>query len=121
MAQFQSRITWRWQVPKEIKLPLGLMYLCAMISWLISLSTYFSLQPAIPLFYTLAQPEQQLVVKEWIFLFPILITFITFLHSWIAYKLQDGHMILLQLFSWTSVLIVAFFALSQLRIILLVT
>ena len=72
MAQFQSRITWRWQVPKEIKLPLGLMYLCAMISWLISLSTYFSLQPAIPLFYTLAQPEQQLVVKEWIFLFPIL-------------------------------------------------
>lgn len=121
MAQFQSRIHWKWQVPREVKLPLGLTYLGALFSWLVSLSTYFSLQPIIPLFYTLAQLEQQLVAKEWIFLFPVLITLITISHSWISYKIQTGNSILLQLFSWTTVIIVAFFALSQLRIILLVT
>jgi hypothetical protein len=121
MAQFQSRVQWRWKIPKEIKLPVGLLYLSFLTSALLSLSVYFSLQPVIPLFYTLTQPEQQLVAKHWIFVFPTIVGLISIVHSYILYRMQEGHMLLLQLFSWTSILISFLFLLSQIRIILLVT
>lgn len=121
MAQFQSRINWKWKIPKEIKLPVGLMYLSFLLSSLLSVTVYFSLQPVIPLFYTLTQLEQQLVVKEWIFIFPTAIALISAVHSYILFRMQDGHMLLLQLFSWTSILIISLFLISQIRIILLVT
>jgi len=121
MAQFQSRIQWRWQIPKEIKLPVGLLYISFLLSTLLSLAVYFSLQPVIPLFYTLTQAEQQLVAKEWIFIFPVIIASMAVVHSFILYRMQEGHILLLQLFSWTSILISALFLISQIRIILLVT
>ncbi len=121
MAEFQSRIQWRWSIPKELKTPLGSIYLITMISMLLSLSGYFRLQPVIPLFYTLPTPAQQLVAKEWIFLFPGLLLFISALHTTISYKLQKEHTLLLQLFTWTSVGIVLTLVLSQIRILMLVT
>lgn len=121
MAQFRSRLRWHWNIPKEIKIPIGMLYLTTLVSVLLSLSIYFSLQPVIPLFYSLPQPEQQLVSKEWIFIFPLFTILISIVHSMIAYRLQSGHILLLQLFSWTSVFISILFLISQIRIILLVT
>jgi len=121
MARFQTRLSWRWTIPKEAKLPLGLVALIGLISWLVALTTYFTLQPVIPLFYTLPQLEQQLVAKEWIFLLPSLIALVAVLHSFIAYRLQDGFSLLLQLFTWTSVLVAGGFFLAFIRIVLLVT
>lgn len=120
MAEFQSRIQWKWNIPKELKTPLGVIYLITLISALTSLSTYFRLQPVIPLFYTLPTPAQQLVAKEWIFIFPGVLLSISFLHSVISYKIQKEHALLLQLFAWTTVGIVFAFLISQIRILLLV-
>jgi len=121
MAHFESRIRWKWNVPKELKTPLGSVYLITLVSTLLSLSSYFRLQPIIPLFYTLPQLEQQLMPKEWIFLVPALLLSISVLHTYIAYRLQKEHTLLLQLFAWTSVGIVLTFLLSQIRVLLLVT
>jgi hypothetical protein len=121
MAQFQSKIKWGWQIPQEVKYPVILLNLLFLVSALLSIVVYFGMQPVIPLFYTLTQPEQQLVAKEWIIIYPSGLALVSIIHSFILYRLQSGQLLLLQLFSWTSVLISLLYFISQIRLVMLVT
>lgn len=84
---------------------------------LLVLVFYFRTQPVIPLFYTLPQRAQQLAPKEWLFLFPISIAFITALHLSLVQTFSAANRLLLQLFSWTTILIQVMFALALVRIV----
>ncbi|MFH2118434.1 MAG: hypothetical protein ABII10_01715 [Candidatus Paceibacterota bacterium] len=83
---------------------------------------FFSfLQPVIPLFYTLAQPEKQLVAKVWIFFFPVLAWAITLGHFSLIKIISNLDETMRQIFSWTTVGLVITTGLLLLRVILLVT
>ncbi|HEX9817357.1 MAG TPA: hypothetical protein VGA89_00455 [Patescibacteria group bacterium] len=81
---------------------------------------YSFLQPEIPLFYTLAQPREQLVHKAWIFFFPVF-----------AWTVSLGHFILIKsmahlaegvrkTFSWTTLGLILITGLLLVRTLLLV-
>lgn len=64
---------------------------------------YWRLQPEIPIFYSLAQSNQQLAPKYWIFLFPFL-SFLTTLSNFALIKRNsDLEAILVAVISWTTV------------------
>lgn len=87
---------------------------------LLVLVFYFQTQPVIPLFYTLPQPVQQLAAKEWLFLFPLVITLITALHLSIIQTNVTYNKLLLQLFSWSTVLVQVILMLGLVRIVLII-
>lgn len=78
------------------------------------------IQPEIPLFYTLSQPERQLAPKIWLFLFPALSWLITFFHFTLIKTLKDLEQNIQKMFCWTTVVIVIITALLFLRVTLLV-
>ncbi|OGJ37864.1 MAG: hypothetical protein A2383_02125 [Candidatus Pacebacteria bacterium RIFOXYB1_FULL_39_46] len=83
---------------------------------------FFSfLQPVIPLFYTLAQPEKQFVHKAWIFFFPLLAWLITLGHFSLIKIMSNLDETIKQIFSWTTVGIIIIIGLLLVRVILLVT
>lgn len=92
----------------------------SLVITLLSIGILPFLQPVIPIFYTLAQPEKQLAPKIWLFLFPILAWLITLVHfSFLkAMKELDGGM--QKIFCWTTVGIVGIVGLLLVRVILLV-
>jgi len=73
------------------------------------------------MFYTLALPAQQLVVKEWLWLFPAISLLITLTHLAAAQRFKNYNHLLLQLFSWITVLIQAILTLALIRIVVIVT
>lgn len=81
---------------------------------------YPFLQPVIPVFYTLPQPERQLVAKSWIFLFPILAWLITVSHFVLMKKMKTVEGNIQRIFAWTTAGIVAIIALLLVRVILIV-
>ena len=100
--------------PRSLKTPLLLIMLVTLVVALTSLVYYFRIQPVIPLFYTMIQAENQLVAKEWLFLFPIFSSIITMLHLTILAKLVDHEQVLVTLFTWSTfalqvLLLIAFF------------
>lgn len=121
MSEFKPRFSWNFSVPSSIKLPVQLLAFITLVSSFLSITFYFSIQPEIPLLYSLSQPEQQLVTKEWIFIFPAILLFITIVHSWILFKMTQVQELLTQLFSLTSIIIALLFLISQLRILYLIT
>ncbi len=66
---------------------------------------YFITQPVIPLMYTLARPEQALVPKIWLFVFPLASVTITVLHIFLIAKCKDLEELILKLFAWVTVVI----------------
>jgi len=107
--------------PEFIKVPFLLSYICLLTSYLAVLVFYFRLPPVVPLFYSLAQPAQQLAQKEWIFLFPILLTFLTVGHLSLINLFHDFERLLLQLFSWTTLTMNILVLAAIMRIIVIVS
>ena len=87
---------------------------------LFALVAYFRLQPEIPLFYSLALPEQQLARKEWIFLFPLLSFAISTGHLFITHWCREYSPMLLKLLGWVTLSLQIVLAISMIRILIIV-
>jgi hypothetical protein len=119
MSEQQFKIeTWD-ELSISIKQPL---LLCVAVIGLISIIStlyYFFSQPIIPLFYSLARPDQALTSKEWIFLFPAIALLITLLHSILLSLFKDLEKLVLRLFAWTTLVLLSFLLLALIRIIII--
>lgn len=77
------------------------------------------LQPVIPLFYSLSQPEKQLAPKTWLILLPALAWIVTVTHFMIIRKLESLEGNIEKIFSWTTLGLVGLLGLLFIRIIFL--
>jgi hypothetical protein len=82
---------------------------------------YSFLQPEIPLFYTLAQPERQLVHKVWIFFLPALAWLVALGHLLLLKVMRELDEGVRRIFSWTTLGLVLIIGMLLIRVILLVT
>ena len=109
-----------FQAPKELKLPLLLCLLAVGISGLITVTTYSSTQPQVPLFYSLSNPDQQLVPKQWLFFFPILSALILILHRIFIYFLRKQDEKITKMFTWITLFLLCFLNFGLLRILFVI-
>ena len=109
------------QPPSWVKTPFRLSYLFTLAMTLAVLVLYFRIQPQIPLFYSLAQPAQQLAPKEWLWLFPVISVLITAIHLGVVQTYKNYNVLLIQLLSWTTVMIQLLLGLALLRITMIVS
>lgn len=105
--------------PSFARVPLILSF--SAVAVLIALSTlYYALsQPTIPLFYSLARPEQSLVSHEWIFLLPGIGLIIAGLHMLLLSIFHDVSISLRKIFAWLTVTIEVLIVALLLRIVLI--
>lgn len=87
---------------------------------LITTIAFFQLQPLIPLFYSLAEPNEYLADKYWIFVFPVISACITVGHLLLLPMLRNHDRVIQQLFSWLTVLVQVLCVVAALRVILIV-
>ncbi|MBD3279882.1 MAG: hypothetical protein GF390_04225 [Candidatus Pacebacteria bacterium] len=96
----------RWSLkllPKPYYLAFRLMFLFSAILSLVSLVLLPRLQPVIPLFYSLARPEQHLANKYWLLILPSLSLLISFGHLTLVKIFKNLEPRLLKIFVWLSV------------------
>lgn len=103
-----------------LKTPFLCSSLITAIVSLILLTTYFTLQPVVPIFYSLAQPTDSLVPKYWLFVFPIFSVVITAGHFALLRTLREHGQFIQQLFAWTTVVLQVVLAVAFLRIIYII-
>lgn len=93
---------------------------CIWLGLLISVLAGLALvwvQPIIPLFYSITDPNQQLTSKWWLLLFPGLSILFTSAHFLLARALKDWAEIIIRLIAWSTVALQAIVALTLVRII----
>lgn len=105
----------------SIQMAQRLSLLLVMVVMLVVLVQYFRIQPQIPLFYSLARPQQSLVAKEWLFLFPVLSITMFVVHSAILRSSRFAENLLITLFAWSSFGTQLLIDLALFRIIMIVT
>lgn len=109
------------RIPKFLRTPLLISILVTFITSFISVSYLLSIQPVIPLMYTLADSNQQLVAKQWLLIFPSASFIINFCHMMTLNLMKKYRKVLLQIFAWSTVLLQFLLLLAMIRIITLVT
>lgn len=107
------------QLSASIKRPLLLCVAFTGLITIVSTLYYFFAQPEVPIFYSLARPEQALSPKEWVFLFPGISLVITLLHSILISLFKELERLILRLFAWMTLLMQGFLFLTLLRIIII--
>lgn len=110
----------RFGIPQPLRTPFLFSFLISFSLALITLVMYFRLQPQVPLFYSLPRSTQHLVAKEWLFLLPSISWIISFIHLIIAKSAQKADLLLLKIFTWTTVGMQFLLSLSLLRIIIII-
>jgi hypothetical protein len=115
----QPRLSLR--LHRSVRTPFLLSYLCAATASFIAVGFYLQLPPVIPLFYTLAEAADQLVAREWVFLFPALGITISIAHTLIVQTFQEHGRVVSRLFSWATVVVQLLLMLSIIRIVLIIT
>lgn len=110
----------RLSINRAHKLPLTACYVITLTISLLALTYYWRIQPIIPMFYTLALPERQLVAKEWIFFFPALAIFMSITHTTIISRTRENNLLIVQLFAWLTVVFLLLLAIALIRIITLI-
>jgi hypothetical protein len=108
-------------IPKIIKTPFLIIYLSTLVSALLTLIFYFGTQPVVPIFYSLAEPQQHLIAKEWLFLFPVLSLIVSILHTGLIKFIMKSERLLLTLFAWTTVVVQTVLLLALVRIIYIIS
>lgn len=102
------------------KTPFLLCYLAGSIMAVSYVSAILTLQPVVPLFYSLTG-NQQLVPTSFLIIFPVASFTISTAHLLIAQLFSFLDKTLIQLFSWMTVLIQLLLLLAMVRIIWLVS
>jgi hypothetical protein len=118
--------TQHWSLPKvifprSIRIPILIsLLLCSGLALLTS-TLYFTLPPVIPLFYSLARPEEFLADKAWIFLFPAVSLLISLVHIFLLPTLHVLDEFLMKLFAWGTVIMQLLLVLAAVRIIIIIS
>lgn len=107
-------------LPKEIHAPFTLLYILTVTTTFIATLGYFFVPQEVPLFYSLAQPHQQLAPKIFLFTVPVLSLFLSLINGTILLKLHKYDLLLLQLLSWVTVTFEALLLFALVRIIFIV-
>jgi len=110
-----------FSLTKSLNRPMMLSLLISCSLSLLALTSYFNIQPVVPLFYSLARPSQYLINKEWLFFFPVFSFFITFTHLFIIKFLINFEQVVLKIFAWVTIALQIILSLAMIRIIWLVT
>lgn len=108
-------------LPTKTRTPYLLNYLIGSLMAVLYISSLLSIQPFVPLFYTLSTSAQQLVPTAYLVIFPIMSFTITTAHLLLSqiWKFLDS--MILQLFAWMTFLIQFLLLLTMVRIIWLVS
>src|SRR5258708_35656168 len=94
-----------FRLPAYLRTIFIVSFLLSSIQVLLFLVYYFALQPNIPLFYSLPQPNDYLVQKAWLVVFPLFFFFITFFHFFMLRFLCPYACVLRKVFSWLTVIV----------------
>lgn len=105
---------WRF-FPKTVQLAFKINLFLGLINTVIAGVLYFFLQPIIPIFYSLAQPNQQLQPKIWIFFYPAFSFVVFVIHALIVFRSKELDLATQKIFSWTTTVIIALLSLLLLR------
>lgn len=104
------------QIPKQLRTAYLLSLLCVSITALLALIMYTAFPPEIPLFYSLASPEQQVVKKVWVLLIPVIALTIFIVNiTYIRFN-KNFDTILTQITTWSSTFLLALCLLILIRI-----
>lgn len=109
------------QIPRIVRTPFLIASLISASLTLTALTLFFRLPPQIPLFYSMARPEQYLANREWIFVFPCFSFLVTIGHMVLARIVWKLDEFLLQMFAWITVLVQVLLALAMIRIIMIIS
>ncbi len=104
-----TRLAFRWAV-----------WLGIIIAALCGLGLFLA-QPIIPLFYSITDPNQQLVSKWWFLLFPGLAFLFTGAHYFLMRSLKDWTEIIIRLIGWSNVALQVMLLLTIVRILWVIT
>ena len=105
------------QTPKNIATLVTISWIFFLMITVVTVIYYFMAQPELPLFYTLANKQDQLTAKIFLFLFPIISLTINAIHSLVLKKMHKYSILLLTLFAGTTLVLQALISYSLLRII----
>ncbi len=112
---------WQKSIPRFLRTPFLLSFLCTCVVFLSFLIFYVILQPVVPIFYSLSQPENYLAPKEWLLVFPVTSFLITFVHLYLLHYLRQYEKVIQQLFAWMTVLMQVLLMIAFFRIIFIVS
>lgn len=108
-------------IPRYLKTPLLLSFLISSISALLVLVSLFTLQPVVPIWYTLSQVGQQLAPKEWLFVFPLFSFSMTIFHFGLVSRMKHYGQLMIVLMSWTTLVLQFVLLCALLRILWIVS
>lgn len=106
-------------LPKLFTRELILSYILTLLAFILSLVAYVFLPPQIPLWYSIAIPEQQLVPKIYLAFFPITMGGLTFTHTLIIKKLRTMDATIIKIFSFGTTLTIFLFLVALIHIVYL--
>lgn len=106
-------------VPQSVKTPLNISWVLFLLLLLISTIYFFLSQPQIPLNYTVARQEDQLVHKSFLFMFPAVSLTINIVHSLLIRVLKQYSNVLIKLFAGTTLGLQVLLAIAFIRIVLI--
>ncbi len=113
--------TFSLQVPRYLKAPFQLSFLFSSGIALFLLIAYFRLQPTVPMYYSLAEPTDYLVDKQWLILFPVISFAITIGHAFLIKILFHHEKIIPMLFAWCTLAIQILLTLELVRIVYIIS
>ncbi|MBU0974940.1 hypothetical protein KKD03_04545 [Patescibacteria group bacterium] len=105
--------------PINLKKPVLISWIAMIAIILVSTIYYFIAQPELPIYYSLAQKNEQIVQKEYLFLFPAISLLMNLLHFQIIKVLKKYSSLMLTLFVYTTAFLQIMFLLSLLRIVMI--
>ena len=110
----------RFQLPKQIKRQVLFSLLLTALICFFAVFIYSISQPKLPLFYSLSQPEDQLVRHEWVFVIPVISVILFILHLVILNILSKLDEEVMKLFNWLTFFLLGLtlFILIRLMIVL---
>lgn len=84
---------------------------------LLTTAVYFRSQPQLPIFYSLAEPNDYLADKRWIFVFPVISATVTILHVLLLPLMRSHHRTMNMLYAWLTLVVQALCLIAAVRII----
>lgn len=107
--------------PKYTAPAFKISFLFCLVLTLTAAGSFPFLQPLVPMFYSLSQPEKQLVHKAWIFLFPVLGWIVFFTHTTLLSLFHEVEGNIQKIFSWVTAGTVILLTILLIRVIMIVT
>jgi len=106
--------------PKYIATPIKISLFITLFLLLLTGVILTFIQPVIPLFYSLPNPNEQLVNKSWLLLLPALSFLINLTHLGLLKNFPTVDQLMVKLFAWSGLILQVILTIITLRNILVV-